>query len=160
MIIDERYFTYPTTYIAGIETVDANGRPAGMAPKIINDIKAYIARLEPLFLKQLLGDKISKNACNYPKLMPLLVQPDHGTSVIAKYVYFFYSRDHASFNTVSGEKIKTTDSSRPASVSFRLAQTWNEMVDECWNIVKMADDIDIKPRYESEIFEKINVFNL
>ena len=143
MILDERYFTYPETYIAGIET-KSDGKPAGPAPKIISDIQAYIAKYEPRFLR----------------IVALLAQPDKGTSVIAKYIYFYYSRDHMTFNTVAGEKLKNTESSTRTSPTHRLVRVWNDMVDECREIIRIVDNVKLCPDFYAEIFEPINTYNL
>lgn len=160
MILDERYFSHPRTYIAGIET-RSDGVPAGNAPKLIADIRAYIDRYEPRFLRMLLGDCALMHAEGLPKrLRHLLAQPDRGTSVIAEYVYFHYARDHMTFNTVAGEKLKNTEDSSRASAAARLVRLWNDMVDECHEILRSARDIEIRPDMEAEIFHKINTFNL
>lgn len=159
MLIDERYFTYPETYIAGIET-KSDGKPAGPAPKIISDIQAYIAKYEPKFLRMLLGAEVADRLKDHPELLPMLAQPDKGTSVIAKYVYFYYSRDHMTFNTVAGEKLKNTENSTRTSPAHRLVRVWNDMVDECWHIIHSVDKVELCPDFHAEIFEKINVFNL
>lgn len=159
MIIDERYFSYPATRIPGIDT-KSDGMPSGQAARIISDINAYIARYEPLFLRSLLGEEVARNICDYPDILPLLAQPDAGTSVIAKYVFFRYSRDNMSFNTPAGEKLKTTENSRGVSPNARLVILWNDMVDECRDIVHKIEDVEICPDFESNIFEKINAFNL
>lgn len=159
MLIDERYFTYPETYIAGIET-KSDGKPAGPAPKIISDIQAYIAKYELRFLRMLLGAEVADRLKEYPELLPLLVQADNGTSVIAKYIYFYYSRDHMTFNTVAGEKLKNTENSTRTSPTHRLVRVWNDMVDECWHIIHSIDKVELCPDFHAEIFEKINAFNL
>lgn len=159
MLIDERYFTYPETYIAGIET-KSDGKPAGPALKIISDIQAYIAKYEPRFLRMLLGSDVADNIEDYPAIIALLAQPDKGTSVIAKYVYFYYSRDHMTFNTVAGEKLKNTENSTRTSPTHRLVRVWNDMVDECWHIIHSIDKVELCPDFHAEIFEKINTFNL
>lgn len=159
MLIDERYFTYPETYIAGIET-KSDGKPAGPALKIISDIQAYIAKYEPRFLRMLLGSDVADNIEDYPAIITLLAQPDKGTSVIAKYVYFYYSRDHMTFNTVAGEKLKNTENSTRTSPTHRLVRIWNDMVDECWHIIHSIDKVELCPDFHAEIFEKINTFNL
>lgn len=159
MLIDERYFTYPETYIAGIET-KSDGKPAGPAPKIISDIQAYIAKYEPRFLRMLLGAEVADRLKDYPEVLPLLVHADNGTSVIAKYIYFYYSRDHMTFNTVVGEKLKNTENSTRTSPTHRLVRVWNDMVDECWYIIHSVDKVELCPDFHAEIFEKINAFNL
>lgn len=159
MLIDERYFTYPETYIAGIET-KSDGKPAGPALKIISDIQAYIAKYEPRFLRMLLGSDVADNIEDYPAIIALLAQPDKGTSVIAKYIYFYYSRDHMTFNTVAGEKLKNTENSTRTSPTHRLVRIWNDMVDECWHIIHSIDKVELCPDFHAEIFEKINTFNL
>lgn len=159
MLIDERYFTYPETYVAGIET-KSDGKPAGNAPKIISDIQAYIAKYEPRFLHMLLGKDVADNIKDYPAIVALLAQPDKGTSVIAKYVYFYYSRDHMTFNTVAGEKLKNTESSTRTSPTHRLVRVWNDMADECWHIIHSIGDVELCPDFDAEIFEPINIYNL
>ena len=159
MILDERYFTYPETYIAGIET-KSDGKPAGPAPKIISDIQAYIAKYEPRFLRMLLGSDVADNIEDYPAIVALLAQPDKGTSVIAKYIYFYYSRDHMTFNTVAGEKLKNTESSARTSPTHRLVRVWNDMVDECREIIRIVDNVKLCPDFYAEIFEPINTYNL
>ena len=159
MLIDEKYFTYPDTYVAGIE-VQSDCRPARSAQKIISDLQAYAAKYEPLFLRMLLGADIAGTLKDYPGLLPLLVQPDKGTSVIAKYIYFYYSRDHMTFNTVAGEKLKNTENSTRTSPTHRLVRVWNDMVDECWHIVHSVENVELCPDFRAEIFEKINVFNI
>lgn len=159
MLIDERYFTHPETYVAGIET-KSDGKPAGNAPKLISDLHAYTAKYEPRFLRMLLGAEVADRLKDYPELWPLLVQPDKGTSVIAKYIYFYYSRDRMTFNTVAGEKLKNTENSIRTSPTHRLVRVWNDMVDECRHIVTSIEDVEICPDFSAEIFEKINVFNL
>lgn len=159
MIIDERYFTYPETYIAGIET-KSDGKPAGPAPKIISDIQAYIAKYEPRFLRMLLGSDVADNIEDYPVIVALLAQSDKGTSVIAKYVYFYYLRDHMTFNTVAGEKLKNTEKSTRTSPTHRLVRVWNDMVDECRQIIHSIDDVELSPDFYAEIFEPINIYNL
>lgn len=159
MLIDERYFTHPETYVSGIET-KSDGKPAGPALKIISDIQAYIAKYEPRFLRMLLGSDVADNIEDYPAIIALLAQPDKGTSVIAKYVYFYYSRDHMTFNTVAGEKLKNTENSTRTSPTHRLVRIWNDMVDECWHIIHSIDKVELCPDFHAEIFEKINTFNL
>ena len=159
MILDERYFTYPETYIAGIET-KSDGKPAGSAPKIISDIQAYIAKYEPRVLRMLLGSDVADNIEDYPAIVALLAQPDKGTSVIAKYVYFYYSRDHMTFNTVAGEKLKNTESSTRTSPTHRLVRVWNDMVDECRKIIHSIDDVELSPDFGADIFVPINVYNI
>lgn len=159
MILDERYFTYPETYIAGIET-KSDGKPAGKAPQIISDIQAYIAKYEPRFLRMLLGSDVADNIEDYPAIIALLAQPDKGTSVIAKYVYFYYSRDHMTFNTVAGEKLKNTESSTRTSPTHRLVRVWNDMVAEGLEIINSIDDVELAPDFRADIFQPINVHNI
>lgn len=158
MLIDERYFTHPDTYVAGIET-KSDGKPAGNAPKIISDIRAYTELYEPIFLQMLLGTDVAANIKEQPELLNMLVQPEKGTSVIAKYIYFYYSRDHMTFNTIAGEKLKNTENSSRTTQSPRLVRLWNNMVEECRYIINNTA-VDICPDPNGEIFEKINIFNL
>lgn len=159
MLIDERYFTHPDTRIAGIE-IKSDGKPAGPAPQLIDDIHAYIDRYEPKFLRLLLGKDVAGDIQQYPRIIAMLIHPEQATSVIAKYVYFYYSRDHMTFNTVAGEKLKTTERSSGVSPNSRLVHLWNSMVGDCWDIVNCIEDVEICPDFDASIFEEINVFNL
>lgn len=159
MILDDRYFTYPETYIAGIE-IKSGGVPSANAQKVINEVNTYIRRYEPRFLRALLGADVADNIDQYPGLKKLLADEKEGTSVIAKYVYFMYSRDKATFNTVAGEKLKNTESSTRVSAAQRLSRVWNDMSDECWRIVNTVEDVELAPDFGDDIFCRVNVFNL
>ena len=114
---------------------------------------------EPIFLQMLLGTDVAVNIKEHPELVKMLAQPEKGTSVIAKYIYFYYSRDHMSFNTIAGEKLKNTENSSRTTQSPRLVRLWNNMVEECHYIINNTE-VDICPNLNGEIFEKINIFNL
>lgn len=164
MLIDDQYFTNTQTRIAGIDT-RSDGEPAGNAPQLIADIMGYIERYEPIFLKMLLGWNWQSIIKDFPELLPLLRQPDKGTSVIAKYVYFLYERDHITFNTVAGEKLKRDANSTSVSQNGRLVRIWNDMVDENLEIIAEIQRMEyasilIRPNLTADIFYKINVFNL
>ena len=108
----------------------------------------------------LLGSDVADNIEDYPDIVSMLAQPDKGTSVIAKYVYFYYSRDHMTFNTVAGEKLKNTENRTRTSPTHRLVRVWNDMVDECREIIRIVDDVKLCPDFYAEIFEPINTYNL
>ena len=159
MIIDERYFTYPETYVAGIDTM-SGGQPTASAQKIIAEVNSYVRKFEPRFLRALLGDGVAKNIDQYPELKKRLANPKEGTSVIAKYVYFMYSRDKATFNTIAGEKVKNTENSTRVSAAQRLARVWNDMSDECWDIINTTENVELAPNMGDDIFCRVNIFNL
>lgn len=159
MIINERYFTYPETYVAGIDTM-SGGQLSPVAQKIIAEVNTYIRKYEPRFLRALLGDEVAKNIDQYPELKKRLADPKDGTSVIAKYVYFMYARQKATFNTMAGEKLKNTENSTRVSAAQRLARVWNDMVDECWDIINTTEDVEIDPSLGDDIFCRVNTFNL
>lgn len=169
MLINERYFSHPQTRIAGIDT-RSDGRPTPTAERIIRDINAFIEVLEPRFLTMLLGPdaaaQLESPASDeaIEALRARLANPETGTSVIAKYVYFYYSRENMTFNTVAGEKLKLTDNSRAVMPTVRLVRVWNDMVDECRELIRALirerQCVHILPNFNSEIFEKINPYNL
>lgn len=159
MIIDERYFTNPETFVAGIDVM-SSGQPTVNAQKIMTEIKAYIRKFEPRFLRALLGNDVANNIDQYPTLKKRLANPKDGTSVIAKYVYFMYSRDKVTFNTIAGEKVKNTENSTRVSAAQRLARVWNDMSDECWDIINTTEDVELAPNMGDDIFCRVNVFNL
>lgn len=158
MILTPRYFVHPQTRIAGIDTTSA-GRPSLASERILNDVLGYIKIYEPKFLIQLFGTEDAAEIEKRPDILRMLANPDEGTSVIAKYVYFYYARDHITFNTMAGDKILNGDDSRTVSGQMRLVNLWNEMVDECFAIIKTAGD-SITPDWQGDIFYKINIFNL
>lgn len=176
MLINERYFSHPKTRIAGIDT-RSDGKLTPTAERIIRDINAFVEVYEPRFLRMFLGPdaaamvescqphEATKTAEALESLRALLADPGQGTSVIAKYVYFYYSRENITFNTMAGEKLKITENSRAVTPTVRLVHLWNEMVDECREIVNTLNrerryDLPIFPDFDAEIFEKINVYNL
>ena len=159
MIIDERYFTYPETYVAGIDTM-SSGQLSPTAQKIIAEVNTYIRKYEPRFLRALLGPEVAQTIDQYPELKKRLANPKEGTSVIAKYVYFMYSRDKSTFNTMAGEKVKNTENSTRVSAAQRLARVWNDMSDECWDIINTTENVELAPNMGDDIFCRVNIFNL
>lgn len=179
MLLTPRYFDNPMTRIAGIET-KTDCRPSPTAERILRDLTAYIKRYEPEFLRMLLGPYVTDNINKYEDIHTLLANPETGESAIAKYVYFHYSRDNATFNTVAGEKLKTTENSRNVSASARLVRVWNEMVDDCGRILSEIEKMkqyeimplslnaqppkyslrEVRPDFNADIFKRINIYGL
>lgn len=151
MLLDNTYFEKYPTYIAGIDTKSDN-EPTAAAESIIAEVNAYIDELEQKFLCLILGAEAAKNTTKESEFAPELAP------IAAKYVYFFYERDHVTANTMAGEKVKITDSSRVASSQQRLVEVWNSMVDDCRNFV--ATHNGIAPDLCSDIFNFVNSFNL
>ena len=165
--------------IAGIET-KTDCRPSPTAERILRDLTAYIERYEPMFIRMLLGPYVAANIDKYENIHTLLANPETGDSAIAKYVYFHYSRDNATFNTVAGEKLKTTESSRNVSSSARLVRVWNDMVNDCGRIISEIENMkqyeimqlslnaqpqqyslrEVRPDFDADIFKKINIYGL
>ncbi len=159
MLINARYFTVLPTKIAGIDTT-SDGQMSNSAQRICNELSDYIGRYEPKFLRDLLGREIADRIDDYPAIKMMLANSETGESVIAKYVYFFYTRDHATFSTMSGEKVKLGENSRNVSENQKLVLIWNDMVNECRHIVCEVDDVQLSPNFTADIFEFINQFNL
>lgn len=161
------------TRIAGIETT-SDGEPTLMAKRILCDLAVYIERYEPEFLRMLLGPYVAENIDKYESIHNLLTEPATSSSVIAKYVYFHYSRDRITFNTPAGEKLKTTENSRNVLPSARLVRVWNEMVNECGHILSEIERLkqnqnpelslfslnEVRPDFDADIFRKINIYGL
>lgn len=160
MLIDYTYFEQDPTYIAGID-VKSGCTPTGAAQEIVRNVESCIRRYEPKFLRMLLGIYVAENIDKYPEIAAKIANTDTKQSPIAKYIYFYYLREHVAFNSMAGEKIKMTDNSRAASPWYRLVPLWNEMVDECHQLAgSLCGETDVKPDYSSDIFEKINRFGL
>lgn len=157
MRISPSFFNNPKTRIAGIDIL-RDGCPTESAQKIINGINSYIAIYEPRFLRKLIGPNAEKILSENADLRDMLVNSNGGYSIVAAYIYFFYMRDNATMNTMAGEKVKVADHSIQTTANNRLATLWNEMVDECRYIAENVQGIC--PDRSSEIFHKINTFNL
>ncbi|MFR1667286.1 MAG: hypothetical protein ACLSVO_03085 [Alistipes sp.] len=159
MLIDYSYFSNPMTRIAGIDQ-RSDGQASSLSKKLQDEIEAYIRFYEPKFLRMMLGKELAEKIDERPDIVAMLVNLADRSSVIAKYVYFYYQRDHATFNTIAGEKLKITESSKPVSAQTRLISVWNNMVDECRQIAALMDPYAAAPDYGSAIFEKINMYGL
>lgn len=159
MLLNERYFTLLPTKIAGIDTT-SDGQMSNSAQRICAELSDYIRRYEPIFLRDLLGCEIADRIDDYPAIKKMLANPETGESVIAKYVYFFYAREHATFSTASGEKSKLGENSRNVSPNHKLCMLWNDMVTECRRILDEIDEVELSPDFHADIFEPINLFNL
>lgn len=159
MLIDYTFFSNPRTRIAGIDQ-RSDGKPTAYAQSLREDVEAYIRQYEPLFLHMLLGNVLAQKIDQRPDITTLLANPTDRSSVIADYVYFHFLRDHSTFNTIAGEKIKTSEYSKNTSPQHRLIALWNNMVDRCHAIVFSVCDQDLCPDFDSEIFSKVNRFGL
>lgn len=153
MLLNHTYFTKYPTYIAGIDTMSGD-EPTMAAQRIVEEVTQYIARFEPKFMRQILGDDQATEIDSDNDLTAELAP------IAAKYVYFFYERDHATFNTMAGEKIKLTDQSRIASPQQRLVDLWNSMVYDCHKFAKANANCGISPDFCADIFQTVNLFNL
>lgn len=167
----------PLTHIAGLET-KTDCHPTPVSERIMRDLTTYIERYEPQFLRMLLGPYVAVNIDKYETIHDLLVDPETSNSPIAKYVYFHYMRHHVTFNTIAGEKLKNTESSRNVSSSGRLVEVWNEMVNDCGRILSEIEEMkrcevltddsgklpyslrEIRPDFDADIFHKINIYGL
>lgn len=153
MLLDYTHFTNYPTYIAGIDTMSGD-EPTIAAKRIAEEVTRYIEELEPQFLRQILGDEMVENTEMSTEIAASL------TPIAAKYVYFFYERDHTTFNTIAGDKVKITDQSRIASPQHRLVELWNNMVHDCRRFVEAHANNNISPDLCADIFKPVNIFNL
>lgn len=159
MLIDYTYFSNPLTRIAGIDQ-RSDGKPTAYAQGLREDVEAYIRLYEPQFTRMLLGPVLAQKIDQRSDIAALLANPTDRSSVIADYVYYRYLTDHSTFNTIAGEKIKTSEYSKNSSPQHRLITLWNNMVDRCHAIVFSLCDQDLCPDFDSEIFSKVNRFGL
>ncbi len=164
MLITERYFTHPKTYIPAINTVDnISNAPTGAANRLVNEIKDYIALYEPQFLRDLLGEdlaeKVETSPDQYKELADDLRDEEHGFSVIAMYVYFHYMRDGATTSTPTGEVRRRGDASKIVSPAARLVRTWNDLAQRSREIAIKYENIAC-PNWDSSIFYDINILGI
>ncbi len=164
MLITERYFTHPKTYIPAINTVDSiSNAPTGAANRLVNEIRDYIALYEPQFLRDLLGEdlaeKVETSPDQYKELADDLRDEDHGFSVIAMYVYFHYMRDGATTSTPTGEVRRRGDASKIVSPAARLVRTWNDLAQRSREIAIKYENIAC-PNWDSSIFYDINILGI
>lgn len=160
MIIDHTYFTAFLTRIGGIDT-QSYANPNPVSAQIVEDVNQLIADLEPKFLADLLGADIAEKIDDYPDIIGMLKNEENKTSPIANYVFFFYLRIDQTKNTGAGEKVKAIEQSRIAQIRSKSVSAWNNMVDECFRLSdKIKTSYPIKPNYKSDIFFKVNLFDL
>ena len=159
MLISYHNFKESRTRIAGIDAL-RDGCPTESAQRIINDVEDYISTYEPRFLRKLLGPNHAVIVNRNKDLREMLINSAGGYSVVAAYIYFFYERDHATANTLAGEKVFVSDATLQISANSRLCRLWNDMVEECRYIAQYASDSDVSPDWDADIFHKINTFNL
>ncbi len=149
MILTVEHFHAAPVRVAGISQLSQD-KPTDKAIEIMTDINAYIEMYEPLYLAAVIGDAQLED---HPEVVEILGGVG---SPLALYVYFHYMRDNATFNTISGEKIKNTEYSTAASLTNRLVQTWNIMIRANHKIAEMLGRCDNC----GELFEAINSFGL
>lgn len=130
-------------------------------PEVLLELNLYIAKYEPQVLTCLLGaalyaellDAIAGDAnlvaggnAKYKAIRDgVLVYTDlYGqrnswigltnaskSSPIANFVYFYYSRDHVTATTGTGEKVGDAENSTSVSSVNKQVHAWNELVDYC-----------------------------
>jgi hypothetical protein len=61
-------------------------------------------------------------------------------SLIANYVYYWYSRNNATITSGAGEVVDKTDNAARVSPAIKQATAWNEMVDSIYDLIWFLQD--------------------
>lgn len=162
MMIDYTYFDNILTRIPGINTCGRDGEPTEQARQLRADLDTLILTHAPRFLSALLGMQWGA-LIERDDVWNLIVDPEAHTSPLAKYIWCRWAQLQATRTTAAGEKVKQGEFSNTANASYRIAEVWNIMVDECIDIVaalSRLDGVATEPNLSAEIFEKQNVFGV
>lgn len=127
-----------TYFVDLIEIQGIKSTGSGISDAKAASLERYIADKEPKYIEMLFGYK--------PEQLPddlaaLLYNEVSRRSPIANYVFFYFMRNNATVNTISGEKIKVSEQSVNANPNIRLCAAWNEMVDMSVSALKSAIEL-------------------
>jgi hypothetical protein len=181
-IVDKTYFDGGELNLPGTDTAAISGK-----------ILSFIEKYEPLFLQRALSYPLWKlfKADAYPvpvtqRFIDLLnggVEYTDGCkktklwgglndklqSPIAMYIWYWYQRNTASYNTSQGEQKGKTENATNVSVATKQVRAWNEMsglVCQLWEYLTYAVDVNgvkIYPEFDCSQtgnFGKINIHNI
>lgn len=121
--------------------------------EVIERVQLFIARYEPRFLRQLLGNGLAKafieglepeepaqrwldlrDGKEYEDTAgnvfewPGLASDETKISAIANYVYYWYTRDNASWSTGSGDVVPSVENGERVGPAAKQAQVWSDMI--------------------------------
>lgn len=164
--------------------------PGTETPAISEKVTGFIAKYEPDYLLKALGYPLWKvfKADNYPtpgtqRFQQILnggveftdckgyTRIWNGLNVedaspIANYIWYWFSRDNASFFTSMGEVKGKTENASIASVMTKQTRVWKEMIDithQLWEFLSanstVYPEFDICQVDQDEL-QRINIFNL
>lgn len=176
MIINKTYFDGGTLNIPGTE-LDA----------IQEKIDDFISVYEPEYLQKALGYPLWKlfsaslpnpaNTSRFYNLLNGIEYTDHCGNVqkwigfntllnspIAMYVWYWYSRDNATYSTSQGEQKGKTENADNVSVAVKQTQFWNKMSRiscQLWDYLKNAktDGSKTFPEWKWDLTGDLSVIN-
>lgn len=115
-------------------------------PDVSENLDWFIAKYEPIFINDLMGDDLYTAYVSGLAVMPtpdprwLDLQAEFKGSVIAPFIYRWYSQDQLTQTNGVGEKLTTAANAMNASSWPKVVRAWNEMLIEREKIVKYLDD--------------------
>jgi hypothetical protein len=152
------------------------------------ELTSYIERFEPEILTKILGYDLYKQltaglANTYPeqKWLDLRDGCDYEQdevyyhwrgltnstfeSIIANYVFYYYTIYGSQFNSVFGLKQVLGENSTQADYRHKQMRVYNQMVDwisEMSDFIEWSNSVDSEtyPNYNPSVIRKVNVFNI
>jgi hypothetical protein len=166
--IDETYFQKGLTYIPNTIGTGA------FQEAVINNVKNYIARFEPVFLKDLLGDDLydayiagisvlPTPAARWTALRSQLLDSTNKISPIANFVYYHFQKNQQTQTTQSGDKKTNSPGMENSINSDKVCAAWNEMVKKCADIYDWLEENKATyPEWEGDLYtcDYINIFDI
>lgn len=156
ILIDASYFIGQIT-IAQVET-----------PPVSENLQLFIEKYEPEILRKLLGKDFYRafvNGLQAPTPEQRWIDLRNGVedewmgftndlkqSIIANYVYYWYTRDQASQTVGMGESLPKAENAERFSFANKQVRAWNEMVDwihELYHFLRehQAEYPEFEPRF-------------
>lgn len=152
-------------------------------PAVQSAIAIFIAKYEPKFLKQLMGETMYADyllgIAEDPIPEKWVTLQNLCKPALASYVYYWYIRDQVSQTVGMGQVKPAGENGTIVTPMYKMVRAWNEMVDEVHEIAKYIhahpDDYGTYYtywnywgwwgntyccRYRPEIFYPINTMNI
>ena len=151
MIINSTYFINEIFIAGQANSVDIDSSRSKLS--------GFIAKYEPKFLNDLLGDVLysefkaglTENPIpqKWTDLKNALANDTTKESPIANYVYYWYLRNASSTTVEAGESMQLTENANRVSSIDKQVRAWNEMVDLNKKvIIFLNENINDYPSYE------------
>ena len=99
-------------------------------PEMEAKLDMMIAKYQKEYLKQMFGTYFLEHEMT-DTFKELLIDDELKTSPIANFVYFYWQRNNATFQTNAGVKTLNVQNTQTVSPAEKMVSAWNQMV--TWN---------------------------